>query len=435
MDALTKVVAESHTRIASPARVLVACSGGADSVALLLALLPLRQAGAVSLHCVHVNHGLRFDAGEDAAFVAALCKAHQVSVSTCCVHVEAGGSMEERARTARYRALRAAAECCQADAIALGHHMDDQAETVMLRLLHGAGGRGLSAMKELSQGLWRPLLSVRMDALIVALQAAGQRWCTDSTNADTRFLRNRIRAELLPLMSRINGSAVENIARTAEVFAAEDAYWRMMADEWLGIHASLHPACIYLSWGELLAQHPAMQRQCLLRFTNAAGLTPSFAHVEQLRSLAEGAYANLPGGWRGYRSVKRLFLLSPVFHRLPLGFVAEGANEELRRSKTETFDMDKMQGAVVRYRQSGDRIKPLGFSGTRKLSDYFIDRKVDWPLRDNWPIVCKDSAVLWVPGIGMAQDAAVTERTRRSGVFRYVGQLPDEYIGFRGDSP
>lgn len=435
LNELTAVVAVSHARIGSPRRVLVACSGGADSVALLLALLPLRNDNTLEIQCVHVNHGLRAEAGEDETFVEALCARYNFTLTCVHVQVEASGSVEEKARIARYQALRSVAARWPADVIALGHHMDDQAETVLLRLLHGAGSRGLSAMREFSHGLWRPLLGVRRHELITALEGAGQDWCTDSSNADIMFMRNRIRLELLPLLSGMRESAIENIARSADVFSSEDDYWRAMAEAWLSANASRHPACPYLSWYALADLHIALQRQVLLRLAELLDLALSYSHVERLRALGVGEYLNLPGNWRGYRSAAFLFLLPSTSHRLPLGAVVESVNEETRHSKSETFDMDKMQGAVVRYRQPGDRITPLGFAGTRKLSDYFIDRKVDWPFRDHWPIVCKDEAVLWVPGIGMAQDAAVTEDTHHTGVLRYDGLLPDEYIGFGGHSP
>lgn len=432
-----KIVEESYRRVGKPQRVLLGLSGGADSVALLRLLLMLRDQHGLFLACVHVNHGLRPEATTEEVFVRTLCEKHAVPLEVAPIHIPAGGNLEERARNARHAAFQKAALSFTAEAIALGHQQDDQAESVLLRLLHGTGSQGLASMREWGYGLWRPLLSVRSSTLHDLLQELDQPWMTDASNIDRRFARNRIRWDLMPLLEATNPAAVANIARTADILAVEDDYWARYAADWLTAHASLHPSCPYVLAEPLAQLHIAAQRQLLRRFAMTFALLLDYRQLEELRALLfthQPATINLPGGHRAARTSQRLHLLHVSPLRLPLGNLVEGGGVERRKSTQETFDVDKLSGMVVRYREPGDTIHPLGAKGSKKLNDYLMDRKVDRPLRDHWPVCCKGQQVLWVPGVGMAQDAAVTQDTQRRVKLTYQGRLPDEYVGWEGDN-
>src|SRR4029453_3784437 len=195
--------------------ILVAVSGGADSVALLHILLELAPTFRLMLHVVHVDHGLRAESVRDAEFVRALGVRLGVPVDVERVAV-GPGSVEAAARDARYAARGAWADRLGADRIAVGHSADDQAETVLMRLLDGAGVRGLAGIPPRRGRVIRPLIETRRQALRDALVTAGLDWVEDETNRDPKFLRNRIRHELLPLLAASYATdVVPSLARAA----------------------------------------------------------------------------------------------------------------------------------------------------------------------------------------------------------------------------
>lgn len=226
-------------------RVCVAVSGGADSVALLLAMVEANTASAMNkeplgvvLSAAHVHHGLRDDEADgDEAFVRALCD--RLGVPLQVFHVDTpvrqqaeGEGLEEAARELRYAALRGLVAQGQADLVATAHTLDDQAETVLMKLLRGAWTEGLGgispAVQEGSDGwrLVRPLLAVRRAAIEAYLAARGEPWREDSSNRDRARTRNRVRHELLPLLRTYNPAVDEMLARTAEIAREEEAYWQ-----------------------------------------------------------------------------------------------------------------------------------------------------------------------------------------------------------------
>ncbi|MBI3629760.1 MAG: tRNA lysidine(34) synthetase TilS, partial [Candidatus Rokubacteria bacterium] len=205
-----------HAMLAGGEAVLVAVSGGADSVALLHVLAALAAELSLRLTVVHLDHGLRPDSAADAAFVESLARARGLPVVVDRIAVPPGGSLEARAREARYAALRRHAARLGADRVALGHTADDQAETVLMRLLEGAGPRGLAGIPPVRGRYIRPLIETRRAGIVETLTAAGLTWREDPSNRDPKFLRNRIRHELLPLLaSTYNPAIVPALARAA----------------------------------------------------------------------------------------------------------------------------------------------------------------------------------------------------------------------------
>lgn len=238
---------EADTRLPLRAVVIVGVSGGVDSVCLAHALHALAGPLGLAIHIAHVDHGLRPDAGADAAFVAETARAWGVPCHVAQVAVERGPApgraaegVEAAARRARYAALRRIALDVtppgQTPVVAVAHSMDDQAETVLLRLARGSGAAGLAAMRPVAQleagpesegaasppvRLVRPLLAVRRSALLDYAARHGLAWVEDPTNADPAFARNRVRHVILPELARVNPGVVEVLARTAEVMAHE----------------------------------------------------------------------------------------------------------------------------------------------------------------------------------------------------------------------
>jgi tRNA(Ile)-lysidine synthase len=202
--------------IAPGESVLIACSGGPDSTALLDALARLAPPRGWRLTVAHVDHGLRAESGGDADVVAALASARALPFRSIRVEVEGGGSLQDHARNARHAALKAEAGRVGASLIALGHTADDQAETVLMRLLAGASPAGLPAMAERERGLARPLIRVWRDATIAYCAALGIEPLVDPSNADPRFLRSRVRHEVIPALEAVFPGARRRLVVLAE---------------------------------------------------------------------------------------------------------------------------------------------------------------------------------------------------------------------------
>lgn len=210
-------------------KVLVAVSGGPDSVALLSILHQLAPAWNFSLTVVHCNYGLRgAESDGDASFVAALCRRLELPCHIRRLTVDRSGtgessSLQARAREARYRLFRDVVAELGTDRVALGHTADDQAETVLLRMLRGAGLRGLAGMPHIRESLFvRPLLSRSRQEILAYLQAVGLSYRTDSSNAKSIYLRNRVRHELLPVMQSLAPAAARILARQADLLRDDD---------------------------------------------------------------------------------------------------------------------------------------------------------------------------------------------------------------------
>src|SRR5438093_1036024 len=195
--------------LAGGERVLVAVSGGADSVALLHVLMRLAPSLRLTLHVAHVDHGLRPESADEASFVARLAHHFGLRVEILPVTVPPEASLEAAARRARYAALEKCADRVGADRIAVAHTANDQAETVVMRLLEGAGPRGLAGIPPVRGRIIRPLIDARREEIVTELERADLPWVEDPSNRDPRFLRNRIRHDVLPVLRRGTSVTVE----------------------------------------------------------------------------------------------------------------------------------------------------------------------------------------------------------------------------------
>ena len=276
---------------AAQGTVVVACSGGADSLALLHALHTLcgRPGAAfphVLLHVAHVDHGLRGAAGQaDAEFVRETAAGWHlpttISTITQAENERWRGSVERSARVARYGRLRAIADSVGATCIALGHTLDDQAETVLMHLIRGSGLDGLAGMRPRNGDLIRPLLGLR--------RADTEAYCTaqalhprdDATNRDPHYLRNRVRHELLPLLETYQAQIRPTLARNAPLIAQDRDYLEAATDEvWVGTLAEQHPGTIVLKRAALKALHPALRFRVLRRAALLVGSNLPDAHLD-----------------------------------------------------------------------------------------------------------------------------------------------------------
>ena len=428
-DAVRNRVAAAYSDAGRPKRILAAVSGGADSMALLEVLAALRAEEGFFLAAAHIDHGLRPHSGQDAVLTENRCAALQVPCRVCRIQVEAPG--EGGARAARYDALFAMAREMEIDAIALAHHRDDQAETLLLHLLRGSGSAGLAAMRpwarrEIGENrsvlLWRPVLDTPPAQLRAILEERGIIWAEDESNLDQRFLRNFLRWDVLPRLTERVPEAKANLCRAALILGAEDDFLAEEAARFLSAHACVDPPCRYLMRRPFTALHIAVQRRVLRAF---CPFSLDFAETERLRLCNAGETVNLPMGWRGFATNKRLHLLPPVSERAPLGkMVAEPfAGDPGDGRLCEAVPKALLDRCVLRFRMPGDRIHPLGGPGERSLQDFFTDRKVDRPFRDHVPLLCAGNHVVWVIGVGPGEETR-TMPEDDAVLLRYTGWLP-----------
>jgi tRNA(Ile)-lysidine synthase len=440
-----------HDLAAPDTRVVIALSGGGDSVALAHVLRELEASGQLSVAGVaHFNHQLREAADRDEAFCQALCASHGWPFLAGREDVRARAtrdhrSIEDAARTARHEFFARARTHFSADVVAVGHTRDDQAETFLLRLLRGAGPRGLSAMHPRSGDIIRPLLDCRRAELRAWLEARGLAYVDDETNADVSIPRNRVRAELLPLLEqRFNPSIVDVLASEAGL-ARDD--WNWMVDEVRSKKLEVR------STAELLAAPRALRRLALWRaMTEAAGgRTVSLAHVEAVLDLLEspGSSGSIDApGHVVERVGDRVVLTSgrsddahaaPNFFRYPLSIPGEVTLQEQgcvvsaelaaaavgaqalgalgatprNRARAVIAADGWVAPLAVRNRRPGDRFRPFGLDGQKKLQDFLVDRKVARADRDRVPLVVDENdRILWVAGHEIDEAFRVTAASR-----------------------
>jgi tRNA(Ile)-lysidine synthase len=452
--------------VPSGGRVLVALSGGPDSVALVHLLWEIERSGAlVVAGLAHFNHCLRGDeADEDERFCRRLAESCSLPIEVGREDVRALAarerrSIEDAARSARYAFLEDAASRLGADVIATGHSRDDQAETFLLRLMRGAGPRGLAGIFPRAGRVVRPLLEIRRADLRKYAEERQLAFREDATNRDVSIPRNRIRHELIPYLEReLSPGIVEVLAREADI--ARDDEDRLNAEAIalldtvvLGDVPSGHARDAELDAARLGSLHPALAarvaREVLARV--AAGRSVQAHHVERLLALTRGEggdAASLPG----VEAVRRngVITLGPPrprafsnSFRFPLsipgevvlsdpGWAVSAAWGSLATPQTQTADAEVAAlggtrpaegwlqawveaGAVrlpltVRSRKPGDRLRPSGLGGRRKkLQDLLVDRKIERTARDLLPLVVDaDDRIVWVVGEPTAEDFRVT---------------------------
>lgn len=438
-----------HRLIVPGDRIVVACSGGPDSLALLHILVQLRQRYPIELKVAHVNHMFRPEAVQEAQFVHAMatrwgldCEQAQIDVPK--YMEETGLSGQEAARLVRYRFLQQVAADWGHGKIATGHHRDDQAETVLLHLLRGAGSSGLGGMKAINGAIIRPLLSISRQQIEDYCQQQGLEAVQDNSNLHTDYLRNRVRLELIPLLERhYNPALRESLCRTAEIVGAEQELVAQMANnKWPDVVHECEGR-ISLNIKQLHQLPLALQRQIFRKVIekkqgHLRGI--QFLHVEKLIeatfSGAVGIVIELPGGLSVAKGYTNMTLLSEAEAKLETGqaiptmMLAVPGYMDWNGREIRAILTDQLDGAVspqravldwdelrpplfIRSRQEGDRFAPYGLKGSKKLKDFFIDNKVPRHLRDSVPLVCDEGGILWVAGYRQSERGKVTIATKR----------------------
>lgn len=412
----------------SQATVLCGVSGGADSVALLLLLQRLAVSYPFTLHAAHLDHGLRPESADDAAFVVALCARLEVPLSSeridvRALSVERGEGLEAAGRFARRRFFEATAAGLGGAHIALAHHADDQAETILFRLLRGSGIGGLAGMRPRVGPYIRPLLSFSRAELRGWLQAQGEVWRDDASNLDPTFSRNRIRHQLLPELQTFNPCLEEALCRLGAQVALEEDDWRQRVEAFICQQVQAGVDGEEVPIAALQALTPALRRRVIRELlVRARGdlLRIDAVHLDLVDGLMDGARpqaeVHLPAAWVARRYDRLLFAArvpecaefslqveGPGDYPLPDGSLLQVALVDAVPADecplTACFDAASVPfPLLVRAMQPGDRFQPSGMQGRKRLKDYFIDARIDHETRRRTPLLFSGERLLWVAG-------------------------------------
>jgi tRNA(Ile)-lysidine synthase len=447
-----------HNLFSAGDRLVVAVSGGGDSVCMLHILVRQRKELGVELHVAHLNHQLRgAESDSDASYVSDLARRLDIPATVerrdvAAYHDQKGGSLEESAREVRYSFLAEIAERIDAAKVVMGHTCDDHIETIVMHLLRGTGTTGLCGLQPSSvlpygerssrPEIVRPLLELTRQETLDYCQLYNLAPQSDSSNISPSFLRNRIRLELLPLLRSYNPGIDKALQRLADIAVDDISFIEEKASSLWKELAREEGDVIYLDMSKMVTLPRAMQRQifrsavkqlrgnlkdveadhieammdflskpagkklCLpdgLTLSTEYGrlvLAPAQASICPLPPLKGMSKINIPGetdlpGWR-----VRADIIQEVVSN-DNGLVA-------------SFDLDKVgTELVVRRRRPGDRFQPLGMGQTKKLQDFMVDSRIPRSWRDRVPLTCSPKQILWVVGWRIDDRVKVTENTKR----------------------
>lgn len=432
-------------------RVVVAVSGGPDSVCLLHILNKIKDALGIELIVAHFEHALRPDDDEDETrFAESLAaslhlqfhtkKASPALSDTC-------ASLEEMARNARYQFLEQIKNECHAQKIAVAHNLNDQAETVLMRLLRGSGLTGLAGIPPYRDGkIIRPLIKVPRTEIEAYLDKKRMAYMTDPSNFDTRYLRNKIRLELIPLLKKYQPRILEILGQTADIMRKDDAWLQARAEAWVrgavetyGSKEIRIPLSSFLELPEALRNH-AIRHILVIIGGNLRRV--SMGHVEAINRLLTAnrpqAQVHLPRGLTVKRTYGKVAFTCATTKKIePYSFTINGPGTFHLEALKGTISLEEIEvkevqkvGAsswtaylnadhlnyplVLRNARPGDRFIPLGMSGHKKLKKLFIDLKIPSEARARMPILTHKNIPVWICGLRIDERFKVMPETQKA---------------------
>lgn len=455
MDLLHRVDAYiQRERLLTPGDgVVVALSGGPDSVTLFDLLHLLKSKWDLTLYIAHLNHQLRPNAESDAAFVKQIARNYPIYIEKEDVVQRAKNkkqSIEEAARNARRAFLNTVKQETGANRIALGHTKSDQAETVLLRLVRGAGLTGLGGIRPISEACWiRPLLSFSRLEIESYVRTRNLQVLRDETNSNPKFLRNRIRTDLIPHLQKTYNPQIEDLlSRSATLLQNDDAHLENIAEQ------ALSETLLYrdnrkfiLDVKRFFGYHISLRRRLIrkaLFALQASAEAARFQVVERIFKIASnpGHSVQITSEISAYRTQDTLIIAQParaycflVEPDVPLDIngkfsihILNRVNHEHLRAEynnsfsgtkaathTVFFDLDQLPSRAVYLRspQPGDWFHPFGMQGKKKVSRLLNDSKIPRPLRGEIPLLVSGATILWVVGLRRSQIAPITPTTQR----------------------
>jgi len=440
-----------HNLLSEGEKILVACSGGPDSLALLHIFETIRLEYNISIFAVHVDHMFRGDeSAQEAAFVVDFCQRHHITCYHTAIDVpqfikQTGLSSQDAARHVRYEYLRNIGKKLGGAKIATGHHRDDQAETVLIHILRGAGSAGIRGMQASSEDVIRPLLAVSKAEIMEYCSSHNLQPQFDSSNLKTDYLRNRIRISLLPqLENQYNIAIKDALCRTAIIVGDEHNFIQRTGQEKWSQIVTCQQERLFINGKQMELVHIAVKREIIrLAIEEQQGSLKgiSFYHIETLLDLlANGQVGNsihLPDGLVACKSYDGIYLGgndillqtkvdysdqvlevpgTTIIPELGIKVITEITDEKASTPQADigVFDWSSLSLPIyVRKRLDGDKFQPSGFRGSKKLKDFFIDAKVPRKDRDSVPIICDSKGIIWVGGYRQAEGSKTTSKTTK----------------------
>lgn len=404
------------------ARIIVALSGGADSVALLRILHTL----GYDCEAAHCNFHLRgTESDRDEMFVRKLCKTmktplHTIDFATEQYAIEKKISIEMAARELRYQWFAEIKEKTKADVIAVAHHQDDSVETVLLNLIRGTGINGLLGIRPKNGDIVRPLLCISRKEITDYLQNAGQEYMTDSTNLQDEYTRNKIRLSLLPLMQEINPLVKEHIIDTSNYLNDVNRIYNKGIEE--GKQRVIEKGNIRIV---PLLKEPSPEA---LLFEILYPLGFNAAQTKNILTMLEGQTGKQfisKDGWRVVKNRELLLIDKKEKQENPPFCLIKEEKEYTkdfiipREKHIACFDTDKLIGEInLRKWQTGDIFIPFGMKGKKKVSDYLTDRKFSIIQKENQWVLCCGDKIIWIVGERTDNRFRIDEKTKKVTVFK-----------------
>jgi tRNA(Ile)-lysidine synthase len=459
MDILEKVfkTIKNHSMLTDGDQVLIGLSGGPDSVCLTAILDKLKDNFNLSLSAVYVDHGLRpRETGNEIGFCEGLCERFGIKFYSKCVNVKEYArsthmNLQEAAREMRYAVFRSIAKELGNAKIALAHHREDQAETVLMRLIRGAGRAGLSGILPVRGNIIRPLIEIERREIEKFLdsQIPPMPFISDSSNLSIGYTRNWLRIEVIPEIKKRSPEVVSNICRTAEILKDEDDYLEVIVTKvMMRLISRKTPGAIELFLIPLTHMEKPVLRRVLRRatgeITGFRGVY--FKHIEEIIKLIKdggtGSMLDLPGGMRAVRRystllltreagqelrTRRLHLPGEVFLQECSALMRAEASLQVEGScdgiKCAVFDYGRITlPLIVRKRKAGDYFYPSGFGRKKKLQDFFVDNKIPKELRDIVPLLVTGADdIMWVAGYRTDERFTPKEETKEFLVVTLLG--------------
>ena len=434
-----------HALINKSEKILVALSGGMDSVVLLDVLYKLKDEIGFRLCAAHFDHMIRETSGSDAEFAKNLCNKLGIEIymskgdaPKCSADEKI--SLESAARKLRHAYLRHAAAQAGADKIAFAHHKNDRAETYLMRALRGTGGDGLGCMPEMDGIIIRPLLCMQRDEIENYAEINRLSWREDETNSDTAYTRNRLRHETIPHLEKYyNESVISTLANNARLMAADRDYFDSEVKKALK-KAHQTDDGYYLDDDSFIYLHKAILTRCIRKTLSMLGFESDIyeINIAQVIELFDeqktGAMINLPGGAIARRDAFGVEIIRgdtapEPFCETPIDlsgvtfvpgcgtFKCEHCEIDIKKIKNHSknvafFDTMSLNGKfVVRSRREGDVFHALGSPGSKSLKKYFIDKKISRFKRDYIPLVAQENKIVWIAGHEIGDDYKVTDES------------------------
>jgi tRNA(Ile)-lysidine synthase len=418
MSLLERFLADLTSLNLGPGPVIVAVSGGPDSVALLDLLARAGANQGLDLVVGHVDHGIHPNSAQVAHQVESLASHYGVPMEATRLGLGSDAG-ETRARSARYAWLEAIRVRYCAVAIMTGHHADDQAETVLMRVLAGSGPAGVAGMARVNGRLVRPLLSFRRVELTSYLRQRGLTAFLDPANADSRHLRSWLRTEVLPGLERRLPDLHRNLIRVSTQAARDRAAWDAILDTLPGLDLQRDSAVISVAGSTIAGYDSNLGEAVLLALARRVGCVLGPSRVGRvfalLKSGESGEKVPLGGGWSAELSFGRLRLAADQSALNLEPWPLEGDRGErvwgrwrfrwqrgvapARQDRGGFSAWFTPEPLTVRSWTAGEKLKPLGGSGRRLIVRCFQDERVPRSRRASWPVLAQDDRVIWIPGV------------------------------------